>query len=127
LSNKKGDIAVIGSEEFKLFSNLTTTWISNSILGQLLWVIHVDTYLSIDSEKKFPMEAHKIYANKIARRVISEGIFKALQVEVMSKKLTNDKVNDMNGRFNPFTDDSFNYTFFHEAIAVKDEALESLI
>ncbi len=73
------------------------------------------------------MEAHKIYANKIARRVISEGIFKALQVEVMSKKLTNDKVNDMNGRFNPFTDDSFNYTFFHEAIAVKDEALESLI
>jgi hypothetical protein len=33
----------------------------------------------------------------------------------------------MNGRFNPITDNRFHGTIFHEAIAVKDEALESLI
>ncbi len=32
------------------------------------------------------MEAHKIYANKIVRGLISEGIYKALQVEVVPKK-----------------------------------------
>jgi hypothetical protein len=32
------------------------------------------------------MEAHKIYANKIARGLVSEGIYKALQVEVIPKK-----------------------------------------
>jgi hypothetical protein len=83
--------------------------------------------LSIDSDKKFPKEAHKIYTNKIACGVFSEGIFKTLQVEVMSKKLTNDKVNNMNWRFNPITDEHFNATIFHEAIAVKDEVLESLV
>jgi hypothetical protein len=33
----------------------------------------------------------------------------------------------MNERFIPNNDDCFNDTIFHEAIAVKDEALESLI
>jgi hypothetical protein len=32
-----------------------------------------------------------------------------------------------NERFVPINDDRFNKTIFHEAIAVKDEALESLI
>jgi hypothetical protein len=119
LSNKKGDITVIRSEELKSFSNLTTKWIPNSKLGQLLWVICIDTSLSIDSDKKFPKEAHKIYTNKIACEVISEGIFKALQVDVMSKKLTNDKVNNINGHFNPITGEHFNDTIFCGAIAVK--------
>jgi hypothetical protein len=43
-------------------------------------------YLNNDSERKFPMEAHKIYANKIARGLISEGIYKASQVDVIPKK-----------------------------------------
>ncbi len=73
------------------------------------------------------MEAHKIYANSIARELISEGIYKALQVEVVPKKHANDKLNDMNKRFSSFNDDRFNDTIFHEAIAVKDERLESLI
>ncbi len=63
LGNKTGDTTVIGGEEFKLFDNLTMRWIKTSNLGQLLWVIHIDD----DGEKKFPLEAHKIYANKIAR------------------------------------------------------------
>ncbi len=82
LGNITGDTTAIGGEEFKLFDNLTTRWIKTSKLGQLLWVIHIDD----DGEKKFPLEAHKTYANKIARRLISERICKALQVEIVSKK-----------------------------------------
>jgi hypothetical protein len=71
LGNKTGDTTAIGDEEFKLFDNLTTRWIKTSKLGQLLWVIHIDN----NGEKKFPLKAHKIYANKIARGLISEGIY----------------------------------------------------
>jgi hypothetical protein len=82
LGNKTGDTTAIGGEEFKPFDNLTTKWIKTLEFGQLLWVIRIDH----DGEKKFPLEAHKIYANKIARRLISEGIYKASQVEIVPKK-----------------------------------------
>jgi hypothetical protein len=82
LGNKTGDTTVIGCKEFKPFDNLTTRWIKTSELGQLLWVMRIDN----DGENKFPLEAHKIYANKIARRLISEGIYKASQVEIVPKK-----------------------------------------
>jgi hypothetical protein len=82
LGNKTGDTSAIGGEEFKPFDNLTTRWIKTSKLSQLLWVICIDH----DGEKKIPLEAHKIYANKIARGLISEGIYKALQVEIVPKK-----------------------------------------
>jgi hypothetical protein len=92
LGNKTGDTTAIGGEELKPFDNLTMRWIKTSELGQLLWVIHIDD----DGEKKFPLEAHKIYANKIACGLISEGIYKASQVEVVpKKKLTKDEPNDM--------------------------------
>jgi hypothetical protein len=71
LSDKTGDTTAIGGKEFKPFNNLTTRWIKTSKLGQLLWVICIDD----DGERKFPMEAHKIYADKIAHGLISEGIF----------------------------------------------------
>jgi hypothetical protein len=61
LSNK--DTTAIGGKEFKQFNNLTMRWIKTSKLGQLLWIIRNDN----DGERKFPIEAHKIYANKIAR------------------------------------------------------------
>jgi hypothetical protein len=82
LGNETGDTTAIGDEEFKPFDNLTMRWIKTSKLGQLLWVICIDD----DGEKKFPLEAHKIYANKIARGLISEGIYRALQVEIVPKK-----------------------------------------
>jgi hypothetical protein len=82
LGNKTGDTNSIGGEEFKPFDNLTTRWIETSEFGQLLWVIRIHD----DGEKNFPLEAHKIYANKIARGLISEGIYKALQVETVPKK-----------------------------------------
>ncbi len=124
LGKKTWDTTAIRGEEFKPFDNLTTRWIKTSESGQLLWVIHIDN----DGKKKFPLEAHKIYANKIAHGLISEGIYKASQVEIVQKKkLTNDELNDMNEHFIPNNDDRFNDTIFYEAIAVKDEALESLI
>ncbi len=46
---------------------------------------------------------------------------------IPKRKLTSDELNDMNNRFGPYNDDHFNETIFHEAIAVKDEKLESLI
>jgi hypothetical protein len=82
LGNQIGDTTAIGGEEFKPFDNLTTRWIKTSKLGQLLWVICIDN----DGEQKFPLEAHKIYASKIARGLISEGIYKASQVEIVPKK-----------------------------------------
>jgi hypothetical protein len=82
LGNKTGYTTAIGGEEFKLFDNLTTRWIKTSELGQLLWVIRIDD----DGEQKFPLEVHKIYANKIAHGLIYEGIYKASQVEIVPKK-----------------------------------------
>ncbi len=82
LSNKTGDTTAIGGEDFKPFDNHTTRWIKTSKLGQLLCVIRIDN----DGERKFPMEAHKIYAKKISRGLISEEIYKALQVKVVQKK-----------------------------------------
>ncbi len=73
LGNRTGDTTAIGGEEFKPFDNLTMRWIKTSTLDQLLWVIRIYD----DGEKKFPLEAHKIYANKIARGLISEGNYKA--------------------------------------------------
>ncbi len=82
LGNKTRDTTAIGGEEFKPFDNLAMRWIKTSKLGQLLWIILIDN----DGEKKFSLEAHKIYANKIALGLISEGIYKALQVEIVPKK-----------------------------------------
>ncbi len=69
LSNKLGDTTATKGKEFKPFNNITTRWIKTSKLGQLLWVIHIYN----DGKRKFLMEAHKIYANKIACRLISKG------------------------------------------------------
>jgi hypothetical protein len=124
LSSKAGDSTAIGGKEFKPFDNLTMKWIKTSKLGQHLWVICIDD----DGKRKFPMEAHKTCANKIAHGLISERIYEALQVEVAPKKqLNNDELNDMNRRFGPYNDDCFNQFFFDEANAVKDKRLGSLI
>jgi hypothetical protein len=82
-SLKQGATTAIRGKEFKLFDNLTTRWIKTSKLGQLLWFTHIDD----DSERKFPMEAHKIYANKIARGLISEGIYSIASGGGSKKKL----------------------------------------
>ncbi len=82
LGNKTVDTTAIRGEDFKPFEYLTMRWIKTSKLAQLLWVIRING----DGEKKFPLETNKIYAHKIARRLISEGIYKELQVEIVPKK-----------------------------------------
>ena len=68
LSNKMGETTSIGNVDFKPFDNLTTKWVKSSELGKNLWVIRIDN--SADCERKFPIEAHTAFANKIARGLI---------------------------------------------------------
>ncbi len=53
LSNRDGMITVIGGEELKPFSNLTTKWLKEAELCDLIWVIRIDLELDEDDNKKF--------------------------------------------------------------------------
>lgn len=125
LSNKVGETTAIGNVELKPFDNLTTKWIKSSELGKNLWVIRVDN--SDGCEKKFPIEAHGAFANKIARGLISGAVFKASQLDVITKKLSIEEQNEMDERFSSSHEDYTNEVIFHESIAVTDETLEDLI
>lgn len=125
LGNKMGDTTAIGKEEFKPFDNLTTKWMPFSVLGKNLWVIRIDN--SDGCEKKFPIECHGAYANKIARGLIGGGVFKASQLDVITKKLSTEEQHEMDERFSSSYEDYTNEVIFHETIAVTDEALEDLI
>lgn len=125
LSNKMGETTSIGNVEFKPFDNLTTKWIKSSDLGKNLWVIRIDN--SEVCEKKFPIEAHTAFANKIARGLINGAVYKASQLDVINKKLSIEEQNEMDERFSSSYEDYTNEVIFHESIAVKDEALEDLI
>ena len=65
LSNKLGMITVIGTYDFKPFSNLTTKWLNEAELCDLIWVIRIDLELD-GAEHCFPLTAHVAYGNKIA-------------------------------------------------------------
>jgi hypothetical protein len=126
LSNKAGETTTIGNEELKPFDNLTTTkWIKSSVLGQNLWVIRIDN--SDGCEKKFPIEAHGAFANKIARGLINGAVYKASQLDVVTKKLSIEEQNEMDERFSSSYEEYTNEVIFHESIAVTNEALEDLI
>jgi hypothetical protein len=56
LSNRDGEITIFGGIEFKPFSNLTTTWVKCLMLGNLLWIICIDTTKN-GMEDSFPMQA----------------------------------------------------------------------
>jgi hypothetical protein len=64
----------IGNEVLKSFDNLRTKCIKQSdLLDMQLWVICIFER----GENKFPLQCHKLYANKIARALITMGIYKA--------------------------------------------------
>jgi hypothetical protein len=42
LFNRDGNATIFGGIEFKLFSNLTMKWVKSLMLGNLLWIIHID-------------------------------------------------------------------------------------
>jgi hypothetical protein len=71
LSNSRdGKVTIFGGIEFKPFSKLTMKWVKSSMLGNLLWIIRIDTTKN-GTEDSFPMQAHLAFVNKIARAIIS--------------------------------------------------------
>ena len=78
-----GETTSIGNVDFKPFDNLTTKWVKSSELGKNLWVIRIDN--SADCERKFLIEAHTAFANKIARGLIHGAVYKASQLDVIKK------------------------------------------
>jgi hypothetical protein len=64
LSNRDGKVTIFGGIEFKPFSNLTTKWVTSLMLGNLLWIIRIDTTKN-GMEDSFPMQAHQVFANKL--------------------------------------------------------------
>jgi hypothetical protein len=65
LPNRDGKVTIFGGIEFKPFSNLSTKWVKSLMLGNLLWIIRIDTTMN-GMEDSFPMQAHLVFANKIA-------------------------------------------------------------
>jgi len=125
ISNKLGAITVIGGEELKPFSNLTTKWLKEAEYSNYIWVIRID--LEQDGAGHcFPVEAHEAYGKKIARGVTSQGIWGKGEVEVKMATLSHAEALDLDVRFsvvhNQAADDAFD-----EAIREADSALEDLI
>jgi hypothetical protein len=125
ISNKLGAITIIGSEELKPFSNLTTKWLKEAEYSNYIWVIRID--LEQDGAGHcFPVEAHEAYGKKIARGVTSQGIWGKGEVEVKMATLSHAEALDLDVRFsvvhNQAADDAFD-----EAIREADSALEDLI
>ena len=125
LSNRLGMITVIGGEELKPFSNLTTKWLKEAEFSNYIWVIRID--LDLDGAYNcFPLNCHVAYGNKIARGVIAQGIWGKGEVEVKTVTLSHAEAVDLDERFsvvhNQAADDAFD-----EAIREADSALEDLI
>jgi len=125
LSNKLGMITVIGTYDFKPFCNLTTKWLEEVELCDLIWFIHIDLELDED-ENCFPVEAHEAYGNKIARGVTFQNIWGKGEVEVKTVTLSHAEALDLDVRFSVVHDQAADDAF-DEAIREADSALEALI
>jgi hypothetical protein len=113
----------IGNEVFNTFENLKTKYIKQlDLLGMQLWVICI--FERGDSE--FPLQCHKLYANKIACALITMGIYKASQIMVIpEKQLTIAEMKNLDRCF--YVKDPNYGLNLHESIAVKNESLKKLI
>ena len=125
LSNKLGMTTVIGTYDFKPFSNLTTNWLKEAELCDLIWVIRIDLELD-GADNCFPLTAHVAYGNKIARGVIAQGIWEKSEVEVKMTTLSHAEALDLDVRFSVVHDQAADDAF-DEAIREADSALEALI
>ncbi len=82
ISNRDGKVTIFGGIDFKPFSNLTMKWVKSLMLGNLLWIIRIDTATN-GMEDSFPMQAHLAFANKIARVIISQNIWQEGGIDVV--------------------------------------------
>jgi hypothetical protein len=126
LSKRNGKVTILGGIEFKPFSNLTTKWVKSLLLGNLLWIIRIDTTKN-GTEESFPMQAHLVFANKIAQAVICQNILQEGGIDVVRVSLNESQVADLMAHFstNPF--DEAREAIFQEAIKAAKEEVESLI
>jgi hypothetical protein len=86
ISNRDGKVTIFGGISFKLFSNLTTKWVKRLMLGNLLWIIHINTTKN-GMEDSFPMQAHLAFANKIAQAIINQNIWQEGGIDVVGVSL----------------------------------------
>ena len=126
LSNRDGMTTVIGGEDFKPFSNLTTKWLKESDFSGFIWVIHIDVDLD-GTEHCFPLKAHEAYGNKIAQGVIAQNIWEKGEVDVKKATLTHAEAQDLDDRFSVVPYNTAGDDAFDEAIRAADSELEDLI
>jgi hypothetical protein len=98
LSNRVGKVTIFGGIEFKPFSNLTKKWVKSSMLGNLLWIVCIDTTKN-GMEDSFPLQAHLAFANKIARAIISQNIWQEGGIDVVGVSLSESQVADLMAHF----------------------------
>jgi hypothetical protein len=98
LSNRDGKVTIFGGIEFKPFSNLTTKWVKSLMLGNLLWIIRIDTTKN-GMEDSFPMQAHLALANKIAWAIIRQNIWQEGGIDVVGVSLNESQVADLTLHF----------------------------
>jgi hypothetical protein len=125
LSNRDGMITFIGGDPYRPFSNLTTKWLKSEFSGYI-WVIRIDIDL-IGTEHCFPMTAHKVYGNKIARGLIKQNIWERGEVDIGKATLTEPEARDLDERFSAVPYVEAKDSIFHEAIKAADSALKNLI
>lgn len=127
LANKMDLETEYGGLVFKSYSNLTTKWIKESELGNLLWVIRIDP-INIDSSNNFPMSAQKAYGNKIARAIMAQNIWDVGRIEVVPEYiLSESETADMQAHFIAYTYTEARVALFQESIAEANDDLERLI
>lgn len=103
LSNKNGSVTVIGEIKFKAFSNLRTKWLPESMLGEHLWGIQIESHDGSNDDgttRWFPAEQEGVpvaWAKKIARAMINADVYK--NVEVKERLLTKNEECDFIARF----------------------------
>ena len=101
LCNRDGSLTSLGDETFQPFTNLSIRWILNSELADKIWVIYIDTNNG-KINGLFPVTAHVLYANKIARAVLSSNVnWVPGTFEVMSYTLTKSQEEDLKTHVEP--------------------------
>jgi len=130
LCNRDGSLTSLGDETFQPFTNLSIRWILNSELADKIWVIYIDTNNG-EINGSFPVTAHVLYANKIARAVLSSNVqWVPGTFEVTEHKLTESQEEDLNRQVDAKiapTDALREQELFLQQIASCDAMLESLI
>lgn len=93
LSNKNGSVTVVGEVEFKSFSNLKTKWLPESLIGNRMWGILIETphHEGVDEDGSmtlFPSDKEGVpmaWAKKIARALM------LAEVQMLRSKSDSDK------------------------------------